>query len=262
MVSMARASKFSKPTGIRQTTPTQALNQRVINVETFTDLVNAIGLATSRGLSSNGMPIAGTIIEIVKPLTFLRPIIIPAECAGITIQSSGVVPLFADGDVDFAFISYAEDTRLLGLHCEGNEDLTGFVGFAQFDFTGISGGFTVDDCAFTSSQTAASSVFVDTVDNGVRKARISNNTASGTGITGTFCSMSGFGCLVIGNNSEDFDTFFITNDAAAGSNVVVANNVGSGDIDTTVGGGRNTIAANTNSVNILNQVTDRVGLNS
>lgn len=85
-------SIFTRPK--RSTQRSVADSYDEIRVTSEQQLRNAIGTLAARGAGSDLASLGGGIV-IVSPLTISSPIIIPEECAGITIRSIAKVPVTA-----------------------------------------------------------------------------------------------------------------------------------------------------------------------
>ncbi len=238
-------SIFQRPPIRRQIVSTSGLARHSIEVSTFAQLVNAVGLAARRGASDNSFRSLGSEIVIVAPIIFTSSVIIPSEAEGLTIRATSVVTLSASVAVDYAFVVRASRVRIIGLTCVtiGVTD-HGFRGLVSIEST-VTNQITaveVDGNSFT-SRSGVPGMFVESDSQYATDIYIKNNRATATSSgSSIFCRITGQRWIVTGNSLNEYDS--IRDSATGGQSIITNNSMTIANMFLRLGLGENVIMGN------------------
>lgn len=215
-----------------------------VPVKTYSQLLQAITSIATRGASGPLAAMGGSIC-IIQPFSdWSSAVVIPEECAGLTIRAISRFPLRAAAPATAAMFDVrAEFVTIKDLFCYG--DVDGY--FTTFVTTGasFSTGRAVDNLRILNNDVFADRVFVDASLGKCDNAKIVGNwqnEANGSHSAAIFVDSTDV--LVSGNDLEDGGADSITIGANGARARISDNYTGGGDITTTASGGFNAVSGN------------------
>ena len=224
------------------------------------ELIDAIGYFTKLNVDSlpvgDTLPVRGLKIVVAAPLTIKSPIIIPAQCIGLEICSTGHCPVYPSGVVSDLFkvgAALVSIHDLLIISLSTTQVFSNFVkvNASLADYLRVLNNHVVADQVFTSDATNDSAGAI--VQGNYQQ--VINNTHSASIV------MNGSNCKIMGNVLHDGGGDGIT--MATGRDcVIMGNDLGGSDITSSGSTGYNTIGLNTQVGTITRHARDAVGLNT
>lgn len=210
-------------------------------VATASEFLNAVGNCAARGRGVSQSPF-GSVIEIVAPLRFGSAVIIPRECAGLTIRSNGRHTISASGVVDALFKVRAANVEITGLFVDGTDDER-FGMFVSVD----EGAGAGNDIIVTDNYVVVDRLYVESVGLQPQSPLIMGNTftRAASAPVGSTVELEGSNGRVVANYLSSGGTYAVHLGSSSLGVVVMGNTVSLGDIDVGNGSGFSSVTGNT-----------------
>lgn len=233
----------------------QQRGQRFVYSEV--DFRRAITLLLADLTTVGGRPFSGGGLVFAGTFEVTRPLVIPAECAGVTIFAAARFPIFPVGVVASLFDVRAPLVTIRDLLCASRSATHLFSAFVTVGNSGA------DHLRVLDNYVVADRVYVESATNDPNDCQVIGNVQSH--ISGTHAApivVHGGRAKIERNNVADGGGDGITVGAGGDFASIKGNDLRGADITTSASDGHNVIDGNTQCGTITSHATDAVGLNT